>query len=197
MADELKTILDSATDRFNIPPETPVMEEEEEEEEKKEKGKKEEPGSDEDDDEYYDDDDSDEEDEFDDESSAAQRERRKEMEGAPIASARNIPRPTTSLMAPPTGKIGSIWVSLVTDAYVPMDVAEIEKTNTAQNTDARIPVMTVIEGVLSQHGGRMSLEELTQQTQKYWNRPFPGSPYTKEEFIYSLVSNSDLMRVEQ
>ncbi len=193
MDGELKMTDASALNLAGTLPETPVLEEEEEEEEVK----AEEPGSDEDgDDEYYDDEASDDEDEFDDESPASQRDRRKEMEAAPIASARNIPRPTTSLMAPPSGKIGSIWVSLVKDAYVPMDVKEIEKANGSAESEARTPVMTVIEAILNGHGGRMSLEELTEKTSTYWNRPFPGSPYTKEEFIYTLVSNSDLMRVE-
>ncbi|MEW6352365.1 MAG: hypothetical protein AB1646_25210 [Thermodesulfobacteriota bacterium] len=191
MDDELKIMLASEQNRFDTPPETPVLEEEEEEEEEEESG-----SGEEDDDEYYDDEASDD-DEYDEEASVAPRDRRKEIDSAPIASARNIPRPTTSLMAPPTGKIGSIWVSLVQDAYVPMDVAEIEKANASTESEARLPVMTVIEAILSQRGGRMSLEELTEQTSKHWNRPFPGSPYTKEEFIYTLVSNSDLMRVEQ
>ena len=56
---------------------------------------------------------------------------------------------------------------------------------------ARTPVMAVIEAILSHHGGRMSLEELTDKVEEHWSRPSPGSPDTREEFIYTLVSNSD------
>ncbi len=188
MADDLKTRLaweDETLAGALVPEEI-----EEEEEELTEEDEAEAPADDEDE---YDD----EEDDLDEEPVPKQRDRRREMDGVPVASARNIPRPTTSLMAPPTGNIGSIWVSLVKDAYVAMNLAEIEKTNGSGESQARTPVMAVIEGILSQAGGRMALEDLTQQMVQHWNRPFPGSPYTKEEFVYTLVSNSDHIRVEE
>jgi hypothetical protein len=196
MADEYNTGLGWSDDVIAGSLLTDEFEEEEEEEEQE---KKEEVPEEEEDESPAEDEEDDDDDDYDldEEPVIRQRERRKETDGAPVASARNIPRPTTSLMAPPPGKIGSIWVSLVKDAYVAMSLAEIEKTNVPGESQARTPVMTVIEGILSHHGGRMSLEDLTSKIAQYWNRPFPGSPYTDEEFIYTLVSNSDHIRVEQ
>ncbi|MBI5250270.1 MAG: hypothetical protein HY912_12315 [Desulfomonile tiedjei] len=109
-----------------------------------------------------------------------------------IATARNMPRPSTCLPAPPMGKVGKCTVSLLGDISAVTSIEEVEKTN--KSGQARTPVITVIQAVLARAGGSMLLEELAPEVQKYWNRPFPTSPYSTEEFIYIIARHSDNIR---
>ena len=77
----------------------------------------------------------------------------------------------------------------------PLTLADVEKFNKRGEGESRTPLMTVVQAVLAKAGGSMRLGELATQTRKYWNRPFPTSPYTEEELIYLLLRNSDSVRV--
>jgi hypothetical protein len=114
---------------------------------------------------------------------------------AVIATARNMPRPITTLPSLPKGKIGKCTVSLLTDVSSVPSVEEVEKLNKGVRGDARTPITTAILAVLARAGGKMLLEELAPEVMKYWNRPFPTSPYSPEEFVYVIVKNSDNIRV--
>ncbi len=74
-------------------------------------------------------------------------------------------------------------------------VEDVEKINKGARGDARTPITTAILAVLARAGGKMLLEELAPEVMKYWNRPFPTSPYSPEEFVYVIVKNSDNIRV--
>lgn len=112
-----------------------------------------------------------------------------------IASARDIPRPSTSLVSRPEKDVSKLMVSLLGDASLIPDLEEIAAINEDPGREGRTPVMTVIHSILKKNGGSMRIGELAVQTRTYWNRPFPASPYTPEEFIYVLVRNSDDLRV--
>lgn len=112
-----------------------------------------------------------------------------------IASARDIPRPATSLPGMPAKGVGKLIVSLLGDASLMPELEEVAGINEEPGREGRTPVMTVILAILKKNGGSMRIEELAVQTRTYWNRPFPASPYTPEEFIYVLVRNSDDLRV--
>ncbi len=114
-----------------------------------------------------------------------------------VASAKSIPRPGTAMASPPKGLIGKVKVSLLGDMELAPTLEEIQKINKETPGDARTPLMAVIHGILAKHGGTMALEELAGQVGKYWNRPFPSSPYNTQEFIYILVRNSDSVRVSE
>jgi hypothetical protein len=114
---------------------------------------------------------------------------------AVVATARNMPRPITTLHSLPKGKIGKCTVSLLSDISSVPSVEDVEKINKAVRGDARTPITTAILAVLARAGGKMLLEELAPEVMKYWNRPFPTSPYSPEEFVYVIVKNSDNIRV--
>ena len=114
-----------------------------------------------------------------------------------VASAKSIPRPGTAMASPPRGLIGKVKVSLLGDMELGPTLEEVQKVNKETQGDARTPLMTVVHAILAKHGGTMALEELAGQVGKYWNRPFPSSPYNTEEFIYILVRNSDSIRVSE
>jgi hypothetical protein len=114
-----------------------------------------------------------------------------------FASAKDIPRPSTELDAVPKGKIGKFKIALIGEAGSSALVEEVEGINLKQASDVRTPLMTVILGILDKEGGTVVLEDLVEQVEKYWNRPFPASPYSKEEFIYTIVRDSDQIRVIQ
>jgi hypothetical protein len=115
--------------------------------------------------------------------------------GAP-ASAKKISRPTTSLAVPPRKKVGEIRVSLRTSEELIPPLDEVELINKTER-EARTPLMTIIQAVLASEGGSMNIGDLTQRVQRYWNRPFPTSPYTHEEFIYMMVRNSGDLRLDE
>ncbi|HMK37649.1 MAG TPA: hypothetical protein VK463_21430 [Desulfomonilaceae bacterium] len=118
-----------------------------------------------------------------------------DIESLPLATARAIPRPRTSLAVPPTGKMGKLTVSLLgTISSVPT-LEDVEKVNKAPGSQARTPLMTVIAAIVAKSGGSMPLEDLCAQIPKYWNRPLPATPYTLEEFVYVIVRNSDGLRI--
>jgi len=114
-----------------------------------------------------------------------------------VASAKSIPRPGTAMAAPPKGLIGKARVSLLGDIEFAPTLEEVQKLNKETSGEARTPLMTVILAILAKHGGTMAVEDLAGQVAKYWNRPFPSSPYNTEEFIYIIVRNSESVRVSE
>jgi hypothetical protein len=113
------------------------------------------------------------------------------------ASARNIPRPGTTLASLPKTKIGKLTVSLLGDVASVPSLEDVEKLNQEPLSHGKAPLMTVIQAVLAKAGGTMNLEELTVKTLKYWNRPLPTTPYTPEQLIYVMVRNADSLRVKE
>ncbi|HTY23720.1 MAG TPA: hypothetical protein VMC85_11350 [Desulfomonilaceae bacterium] len=114
-----------------------------------------------------------------------------------IASAKSIPRPGTAMASPPKGSIGKVSVSLLGDLDSAPVLEEVQKINKEAREDARTPLMTVIHAILAKHGGTMPLEDLAGQVVKYWNRTFPPSPYSNEEFVYIMMRNSDSVRISE
>jgi len=113
----------------------------------------------------------------------------------PFASAKGLPRPAAALAAPPESDVGQLTVSIVGDISRAPELDEVDKINHAVGGQGRTPLMAVIEAILADHGGSLKLAELTDLAGRHWNRPFPASPYSKEEFIYVVVSSSDRVRV--
>jgi hypothetical protein len=111
------------------------------------------------------------------------------------ASARNMPKPRSSLGARVKKDIGKLTVSLLGDVGTAPTLAEVEKFNKKGEGESRTPLMTVVQAVLAKAGGSMQLGDLAAQTRKYWHRPFPTSPYTEEELIYLMLRSSDGVRV--
>jgi hypothetical protein len=109
-----------------------------------------------------------------------------------VATAKDIPPPSKRLAAPPKGPLGNLKISLLKDAPAGLSLEEIKKMSSSGET--RPPVLSIIEAVLADAGGAMELKKLCAEVEKYWNRPFPSTPYTKEEFLYVLVSKSDNVR---
>jgi hypothetical protein len=122
-----------------------------------------------------------------------------DQEEAPVvvASARSIPRPATSLTSRIKGDVGKLTVCLLGDPASVLSLEDVRKINTRPDTAARTPMMTVIQAVLAHGGGTMKLAELTEKVRDLWNRPFPCSPYTTEEFVYIMVQNSDDISVSE
>jgi hypothetical protein len=118
-----------------------------------------------------------------------------DIESVPLATARNIPRPPTSLAFPSQGKLGKVVISLLADTTSLTSLEEVEKVNKATGTQARTPLMTLILALVAKAGGNMPLDALCGQIPKYWNRPLPTTPYTFDEFIYIMVRNSNWLRV--
>jgi hypothetical protein len=110
-----------------------------------------------------------------------------------IATARNMPRPSTTLPSPPKGKVGKCVASLLGDISSVQSIEEVERIN--KSAQAKTPIVAVIQAVLAKAGGTMTLEELAPEVRKYWNRPFPTSPYSPEELIYIIIKNSYNIRV--
>ncbi len=111
------------------------------------------------------------------------------------ASARGISRPVTRLAAAPPGDIGKVTVFLVGSLDMAPQLEQIAKINQGRGGATRTPMMTVIEAVLAHAGGSMNLKDLTAEVQRHWGRPFPGSPYSNEEFVYMMASKSDRVRI--
>jgi len=118
-----------------------------------------------------------------------------DIEAYEPASARNMPRPQSSLGPRVKKDIGKLTVSLLGDVGTAPTLAEVEKVNKKGEGESRTPLMTVVQAVLAKAGGSMQLGELTAQSRKYWNRPLPTTPYTEEELIYLLLRSSDGVRV--
>lgn len=119
-----------------------------------------------------------------------------EEEAEPFASAKDIPRAPTSLYAPPATDVSDLTVSLVSNIEFAPALAEIAAAN-EQESDSKTPLMAVIHAVLADAGGTMSIKDLAVHARQYWNRPFPTSPYSPEEFIYVTVRASDDLRVNE
>jgi hypothetical protein len=120
-----------------------------------------------------------------------------EQQAGEPASARNIAGPTTSLAFPPKENVGKLVVELLADPLSVPALEELEKIAKGPESQGRAPLMTVIQAVLRQHGGGMTISELAAQVKKHWNRTLPASPYTLEEFMYVVVRNADSLRVRQ
>jgi hypothetical protein len=118
-----------------------------------------------------------------------------DIEAYEPASARNMPKPQSSLGPRVKKDIGKFTVSLLGDVGTAPTLAEVEKFNKKGEGESRTPLMTVVQAVLAKAGGSMQLGDLATQTRKYWNRPFPTSPYTEEEIIYLMLRSSDGVRV--
>ncbi|MDQ7785116.1 MAG: hypothetical protein RDU20_19680 [Desulfomonilaceae bacterium] len=113
-----------------------------------------------------------------------------------FASARDLPRPDTNLPSRPAGEVGELTVTRLGDIELGASLEEIEKIN-AQDGGPRTPMMSVVHAVIANAGGTISIRELAEKVRRYWNRPFPTSPYTPEEFIYVTAKNSDDIRVNE
>ncbi len=113
-----------------------------------------------------------------------------------FASARDLPRPVTNLPSPPSGEVSELTVTLLIDIELAPSLAEIEKMNSREG-GPRTPMMSVVQAVIADAGGTISIRDLAEKVRRYWNRPFPTSPYTPEEFIYVTVQNSDDLRVNE
>jgi hypothetical protein len=118
-----------------------------------------------------------------------------EIESIPLASARNIPRPHTSLAVPFPGNLAKLTVSLLREVSSVPSLEEVEKVNRAAGGQARTPLLTLVLAIVAKAGGSISLKDLCEQFPKYWNRPLPSTPYTFEEFMYIIVRSSDGLRV--
>jgi hypothetical protein len=106
------------------------------------------------------------------------------------ASARSIRRSTTVLQYRQTADVARLTVSLLGDrAFVP-SLDDVDKVNAVSSAAVRTPLMTVVLAVLGKHGGSLTVDKLTDEVQKHWNRPFPPSPYTPMEFMYLTVRNA-------
>jgi len=118
-----------------------------------------------------------------------------DIEAYEPASARNMPRPQSSLGPRVKKDVGKLTVSLLGDVGTAPALADVEKFNKRGEGESRTPLMTVVQAVLAKAGGSMQLGELTAQTRKCWHRPLPTTPYTEEELIYLLLRSSDSVRV--
>ena len=119
-----------------------------------------------------------------------------EEESTPEVSAKSIPKPSTLLSVVPKGDVAHHRVTLVEELETAPLMEEVRRINEDQASESRTPLMTVIEAVLADGGGTMSVNELASQVKELWNRPFPTSPYSEEEFLFVVASNSDKLRVE-
>jgi hypothetical protein len=119
-----------------------------------------------------------------------------EEEFPPEVSAKSIPKPSTLLSVVPKGDVGDHRVTLVDELETAPLVEEVRRINQEQTSESRTPLMTVIEALLADGGGTMSVSELASQVKELWNRPFPTSPYSEQEFLFVVASNSDRLRVE-
>jgi hypothetical protein len=117
-------------------------------------------------------------------------------ERPPEVSAKSIPRPSTLLSVVPEGDVGKYRVTLVSPLESAPLVEDVRRVNGEEDTDRRTPLMTVIEAVLADGGGVMRVGELAPLVKELWNRPFPTSPYSVEEFLFVVASDSDKLRVE-
>jgi hypothetical protein len=118
-----------------------------------------------------------------------------EEERPPLVSAKDLPRPSTTLAIPPKGEIDRLTIFLSGDLEEAPSLEEVRQINEDRSRESRTPLMTVIESILADNGGKLSLPDLSNLTGQHWNRPFPSSPYSQEQFIYIMAMNSDNLRV--
>jgi|UniRef100_A0A7C4AR41 hypothetical protein len=112
-----------------------------------------------------------------------------------VVSAKNIPRPATALPIRGKSGLGQFRVTYLGEAENIPTLSEVAKINSDTRSEARTPLMTVTNAILVTHGGTLSISELVKEIRKYWNRPFPTSPYTEEEFLYLVLRNSPDVRI--
>ncbi|MFH1115006.1 MAG: hypothetical protein V1792_13930 [Pseudomonadota bacterium] len=112
------------------------------------------------------------------------------------ASARDLPRPATNLLVPSSGDVSELTVTLLGDIALASSLEEIERKNSGEG-GPRTPMMSVVHAVIANAGGTISIRDLAEEVRKYWNRPFPTSPYTPEEFMYVNACNSDDLRINE
>ncbi|GEM_PF-821963 len=123
--------------------------------------------------------------------------RAEDQEEEPMVSAIDMPGPETMVDAAPKGNIGGLKVSLAGERAGGPTLEDIQRINADTETDTRTPLMTVVLGILQHQGGAMTVNDLAAEVARYWNRPWPMSPYTPEELIFVVVRNSDHVRIEQ
>ncbi|MEJ2718780.1 MAG: hypothetical protein P8182_16905 [Deltaproteobacteria bacterium] len=116
-------------------------------------------------------------------------------EREPLVSAKDLPAPATILAIPPKEEIDKLTISLSGDLTEAPSIEEVRQINEDLSSESRTPLMAVIESVLAENGGTLPLSDLSSLVGQYWNRQFPSSPYSQEEFIYILALNSDKLRV--
>jgi hypothetical protein len=92
--------------------------------------------------------------------------------------------------------VGGLVVALIGSAPDTPDLEEVIKMNSQESSKTKTPLMTVIKAVLRGNGGRMAIKDLAEAAQRSWMRPFPTSPYTREEFIFMMTRNSDSLKIE-
>ncbi len=114
-----------------------------------------------------------------------------------IVSAKSIPRPSTALPVKGKSGVGQFRVTYLGEAENIPTLSEVAKINSDTRSEARTPLMTVTQAILITHGGTLSIAELVKEVRKYWNRPFPTSPYTEEEFLYLVLRNSPDVRIAE
>jgi hypothetical protein len=115
--------------------------------------------------------------------------------GPGTVSAKNIPRPSTTLSLVGKTGLGKFKVSYLGDKESTPSITEVSKINLDPRVLCRTPLMTVVQSVLSARNGTLELDELLREVRKYWNRPLPASPYTDEEFLYVVLKESPDIRV--
>ncbi|MFH0825650.1 MAG: hypothetical protein V2B18_23085 [Pseudomonadota bacterium] len=111
------------------------------------------------------------------------------------ASARQMARSATCLRKPPDIEIGNVTAFLLGDVDSYQSLEAVESVNSNNQSDARTPLMTVITALLQKQGGSMLISDIAAEVDEYWNRPFPASPYTREEFLYVLMEKADNIRL--
>lgn len=112
-----------------------------------------------------------------------------------VVTAKNMPRPATAL--PIRGKSGlsQFRVTFLGDPENIPTLTEIAKINSDTRSEVRTPLMTVIHAILATQGGTLSVGELVKEVRRYWNRSFPTSPYSEEEFLYLVLKNAPNMKI--
>jgi hypothetical protein len=114
-----------------------------------------------------------------------------------IVTAKDLPQPSTALDSPRKRALDKIRVSLAAELPPISSMSEIEEINGRNDYDSRTPLTTVLLSALEDAGGTMKLTELAEKAARLWNRPFPSSPYTREEFIYLVIRSSDYILIEE
>ncbi|MFC1835292.1 hypothetical protein ACFL2Q_11245 [Thermodesulfobacteriota bacterium] len=114
-----------------------------------------------------------------------------------LASAKDFPRPATNLINAPRGPVDDLVLSLAPNVLPGPGLEKIQEINTKPNSQTRTPLMTVIQAIIRSHGGSTRLSQLCDEVDQHWNRLFPTTPYSKEEFIYIMVESSDSVRISE
>jgi hypothetical protein len=118
--------------------------------------------------------------------------------GQPQALAKQLPRPTATLGSLAfSGPIEDLTVSLIGDPALAPGIENIQGINEQSETECRAPLSSALAAILRKEGGSMRLADLAAEVSELWNRPFPSSFYSKEEFVYLVVKDNDHMRVSE